>query len=118
MINVHVGAVTPDGCRVSFAGAEFAARAAPGVSAGGPAKLVVRPENVLVDAAELPEGAVSFPATVLSETYQGLILRYRLKIGAAEIVAERQNQIHQPRFAPGACVVAGWDPARCEALAG
>ena len=118
IVDVAVTAPTARGLRVAFAGREFEARARAPIVPGAPAKLVVRPENVVVDASHLPDGAVAFPATVLSETYQGPIVRYRLRVGGQEVVAERQNQAHQPRFAPGAAVLAGWDPDRCEALAG
>ena len=118
IVDVDVTAPTEQGLRVAFAGREFDARARLPIAPGARAKLVVRPENVVVDATDLPAGAVVFPAIVLSETYQGPIVRYRLRIGGQELVAERQNQAHQPRFAPGAPVLAGWDPDRCEALAG
>ena len=118
IVDVDVSASADRGLRVIFAGREFEARARAPIAPGTRAKLVVRPENVVVDASRLPAGTVTFPATVLSETYQGPIVRYRLRMGGQEVVAERQNQAHQPRFAPGAAVLAGWDPERCEALAG
>ncbi|WP_062117759.1 ABC transporter ATP-binding protein [Aureimonas sp. AU40] len=117
LIDVEIATVSERRCRVRFGGTEFEARAGEGVEVQRGAKLVVRPENVLIDGQALPPGVVPFPAKILSETYQGPIVRYRLAVGGAEIVAERQNQIHQPRFAPGASVLAGWDPGRCEALA-
>ncbi|MEF2070328.1 ABC transporter ATP-binding protein [Consotaella aegiceratis] len=118
IVDVAVVNRSAESCRVAFAGHEFEAPTAGLPDAQSRAKLVVRPENVMVDAAALPAGAIPFPATVLAETYQGPIVRYRLDVGGQEIVAERQNQIHQQRFAPGTAVLAGWDPRRCEALAG
>ncbi|WP_062223883.1 ABC transporter ATP-binding protein [Aureimonas sp. D3] len=118
LIDVEIGAVSEHSARVRFAGAEFEARAGAGVAPHQVAKLVVRPENIVVDAETLPAGTVRFPATILSETYQGPIVRYRLAIGGVELTAERQNQLHQRRFPPGTSVLAGWDPSRCEALAG
>ncbi|GGD95751.1 polyamine-transporting ATPase [Aureimonas endophytica] len=117
ILDIEVRGPTPGGARVAFAGTDFETRSAPGLGAGTKAKLVVRPENVVVDPDALPAGAIPFPATVLSETYQGPIVRYRLSVGGQELVAERQNQAHVRRLAPGAAVLAGWDPARCEALA-
>lgn len=54
---------------------------------------------------------------VLGETYQGSIVRYRLKVGDQNVIAERQNQSHLERFAPGTPVTVGWDPKRSSTLA-
>ena len=81
---------------------------------GQAVKLVVRPESVLIGPDETMP--IRLPATVLSETYQGALLRYRLAIGGQEIVAERQNQSGNERFDPGTSVMVGWDPGRSEAL--
>ena len=90
-------------------------RGVAGVEPGGAAKLVVRPENVIV-ARELPDGAIRLPATVLGESYQGAIMRCQLDVAGQTVVAERQNQSHVERFAPGTRVEVSWDPARSEAL--
>jgi len=89
-----------------------------GVGPAGPGeavKLVVRPENVIVGR-ELPDGKIRLPATVISETYQGAIVRCSLDVAGHTLVAERQNQSHVERFPSGARVHVSWDPARSEAL--
>ncbi|MFT4162022.1 ABC transporter ATP-binding protein [Shinella sp.] len=84
------------------------------LNAGQPAKLVIRPENIVIDPGA--DVTVRFPATVLGESYQGALVRYRLAVGGQEIVAERQNSVGNARFLPGASVTVGWDPGRSEAL--
>jgi putative spermidine/putrescine transport system ATP-binding protein len=75
-------------------------------------KLVVRPENVKINAV-----GTGFPATVVSESYQGALVRYRLTVGDQEIIAERQNQSHMARLSPGQKMGVTWDPARVAVLA-
>ncbi|MEK1865318.1 MAG: ABC transporter ATP-binding protein [Rhizobium leguminosarum] len=114
VIDVTVGANDGQGMTVLLEGTVLPTRGPEGLAAGQAAKLVVRPENVIIG----PDtsSGVSLPATVLSETYQGALVRYRLAIGSQEIVAERQNQSRTERFSPGAAVTVGWDPDRSEAL--
>jgi putative spermidine/putrescine transport system ATP-binding protein len=115
VLDVTVRERSGDGVTVDLAGRALRARAAGSVAPGSAAKLVVRPENVLIGGA-VGEGDMRLDATVLSETYQGAIVRYRLRVGEQEIVAERQNQAHVERFAPGTIVTIGWDPEWSEAL--
>jgi putative spermidine/putrescine transport system ATP-binding protein len=82
----------------------------------GPAKLVVRPENVLLGPVAKATDVTPIMARVLSETYQGAVLRYRLNVGGQEIVAERQNQAHLARIVPGETVIIGWEPSRARLL--
>ncbi|PVB60644.1 ABC transporter ATP-binding protein [Labrenzia sp. 011] len=83
---------------------------------GTPAKLVIRPENVLMGKEAEAQGVPLLTATVIDETYQGAMLRYRLEIAGQEIVAERQNQFHLERWAPGTEVKIGWTERRARAL--
>lgn len=61
-------------------------------------------------------GLVALDARVVGETYQGPMMRYRLRLGAQELVAERQNQSHLTRWHPGDTVKIGWDPGRARLL--
>lgn len=81
------------------------------LAAGSPVKLVVRPENVIIG-----EPGTGLHATVVSETYQGALVRYRLSVSGQEIVAERQNQSHVERLSPGQSIGVSWDPERSEVL--
>ncbi|HWJ72337.1 MAG TPA: ABC transporter ATP-binding protein [Kaistia sp.] len=115
VLDVTVTGRNGDMAVVLLDGIEMRARGAADLKPGAPAKLVVRPENILMGAA-LGDGEPRLAATVLSETYQGALVRYRLKLGSQEIVAERQNQAHVERFAPGTEIMIGWDPGWSEAL--
>ncbi|MBB5753961.1 ABC transporter ATP-binding protein [Prosthecomicrobium pneumaticum] len=115
VVDVAVRRVADGMAVVALGGSELASRAGAGLAEGAAAKLVVRPENILIGTA-LREGDARLPATVVSETYQGAIVRYRLAVGDQEIVAERQNQAHVERFAPGTAVTIGWAPDWSETL--
>ncbi len=103
-----------EGTTVLLGGRPVPTRGPDNLTAGQAAKLVIRPENIVIDPDE--SVAVRFPATVLGESYQGALVRYRLSVGGQEIIAERQNRAGNERFSPGASVTVGWDPARSEAL--
>ncbi|MBG0511236.1 ABC transporter ATP-binding protein [Agrobacterium sp. MOPV5] len=78
---------------------------------GKAVKLVVRPENIIIGKA-----GTGLAATVVSETYQGALVRYHLSVGGQDIVAERQNQSHLARLSPGQAIGVTWDPERSEVL--
>ncbi|MDH7809954.1 MULTISPECIES: ABC transporter ATP-binding protein [Rhizobium/Agrobacterium group] len=78
---------------------------------GKAVKLVVRPENIIIG-----EAGTGLAATVVSETYQGALVRYHLSVGGQDIVAERQNQSHLERLSPGQAIGVTWDPERSEVL--
>lgn len=103
-----------DGDRLSVGFGESTALTrlpAENLAAGSPVKLVVRPENVIIC-----DPGTGLPATVVSETYQGALVRYRLSVSGQEIVAERQNQSHVARLLPGQAIGVRWDPERSEVL--
>lgn len=83
---------------------------------GSAVKLVIRPENVLLGAEAQAAGVATVQARVVSETYQGAMLRYSLDLGGQKIVAERQNQLHLDRFSAGDPVPIGWEPSRARLL--
>ncbi|MBS3652070.1 ABC transporter ATP-binding protein [Pseudaminobacter sp. 19-2017] len=114
VIDVTVVSKGPD-MMVVLDGRKLPTRGPENLEAGRAAKLVVRPENVLIN----PDAraSVTLSAKVIGESYQGAIVRYRLGIGAQEIIAERQNSIGNERFSPGAEVMIGWDPGMTEVLA-
>ena len=86
------------------------------IAPGSVANLVIRPENVLMGPEAEAAGVPPLRARVIGETYQGPMLRYRLAVGDQELTAERQNQAHLARFAPGETVTIGWEPARARLL--
>ncbi|WP_028035457.1 ABC transporter ATP-binding protein [Chelativorans sp. J32] len=114
VMDVIVGSGSGSDMTVLIDGNPVPTRGPENLVPGQPVKLVVRPENVVIGPDQ--ETPVRLPATVLSETYQGSLIRYRLSLGGQEIIAERQNQSGNERFNPGTPVTVGWDPGRSEAL--
>jgi putative spermidine/putrescine transport system ATP-binding protein len=87
-----------------------------GVAAGQRVKLVIRPENVLLDGPE-GDGLARLPAVVESRIYQGALIRYRLSAAGQSLVAEVQNQAGRPQHEPRSSVAVSWNPERTEVLA-
>ncbi len=112
VIDVTVKGRDGDRLAVGF-GAETALTRLPAgdLASGSSVKLVVRPENLIIS-----EPGTGLPATVVSETYQGALVRYRLSVGGQDMVAERQNQSHVARLSPGQICGVSWDPERSEVL--
>ena len=117
VMDVTVRRRSPAGLVLDLGGLEVPAPDAEGTAVGAAVKLVVRPENIMIGEAPAGPDAIRMPAVVLSETYQGALVRYRLKVAGQDVVAERQNQIHLERFAAGAPVTVSWDPKRSFTLA-
>lgn len=83
---------------------------------GAEARLIIRPENILLGDEIARLNLPALDAEVLGEVYQGAMVRYRLRVGGQELVAERQNQAHLARWATGDRVAIGWDPSRARLL--
>jgi len=112
VINATVKGREGDRLAVGFGGQTALTRLPASDLAGGSSvKLVVRPENLIIG-----EPGTGLPATVVSETYQGALVRYRLSVGGQDMVAERQNQSHVARLSPGQLCGVSWDPERSEVL--
>jgi spermidine/putrescine ABC transporter ATP-binding subunit len=79
---------------------------------GEPVRVMLRPERVRFDPAP---GANRFKAQIEDATYLGGTTGYRLRIGAAQLVAEAQNT-GTPAFAVGESVMIGWEPEDCVSL--
>ena len=78
---------------------------------------MVRLERVLIGA---PAAALQGPratATVIDRSYQGAIIRYRMRLEGQEIIAEVPNRPDQPDLADGSEVTIGWTVASGEILA-
>ena len=85
-----------------------------GLTQGQRVKLVIRPENILLDGAA---GAVaSLPAVVDSRVYQGALIRYQLTAAGQSLVAEVQNQALRTQYDAGDEVTISWRPESTEVL--
>lgn len=116
VIDVTVAEAAGGQATVEFEGQRVLADGADGLARGAEARLVVRPENVLLGDEVARLGIASFPAKVVTEVYQGAMVRYRVRVGRQELVAERQNQAHLRRWVPGETVAIGWVPGRARLL--
>ena len=90
------------------------APARPGLAKGQRVKLVIRPENILLDGAG--GGFASLPALVEARVYQGALIRYQLTAAGQPLVAEVQNQALRPQYDAGAQVTISWRPESTEVL--
>jgi len=96
-------------------GAAIVAPPRPGLNAGQRVKLVIRPENVLVENGE-ENGMVRLPAIVDSKDYQGALIRYQLKAAGQTIIAEVLNQAQRTQHDVGDRVTIAWRPESTEVL--
>jgi spermidine/putrescine ABC transporter ATP-binding subunit len=116
LLDVVVKHVSNGMAVIDLEGTEVCSRVRMPVPPGTTAKLILRPENVLIDESVAHEGLVCIEAVVLEEIYKGAQLRYRLRIGGQELVSEVQNQANAPGPTPGVRVHLGWDPNSSELL--
>jgi putative spermidine/putrescine transport system ATP-binding protein len=96
-------------------GGKIAAPPRMGLAAGQRVKLVIRPENILLDPNGL-DGLASLPAVVEAKIYQGALIRYRLSAAGQPLVAEVQNQVGRAQHETGSRLTAYWHPDRTEVL--
>ena len=107
---------TADSISLALAdGSEVSAPPRKGLIAGQRVKLVIRPENILLDGNQI-DGLAALPAIVEAKIYQGALIRYRLSAAGQSIVAEVQNQVGHTRYDPGSRIIAYWHPERTEVL--
>jgi len=116
LLDGTVGRASPDAVELVLSdGSRVQAPPRDGLAAGRRVKLVIRPENVLLDGAGA-EGLARLPAVVTSRIYQGALIRYRLEAAGQSLVAEVQNQAGRAQHDTGARVTVFWHPERTEAL--
>ncbi len=71
-------------------GTSIVAPARKGLAPGQQVKLVIRPENVLLDD-DGSSGLASLPAIIDAKVYQGALIRYQVNVAGQSIVAEVQK---------------------------
>jgi len=96
-------------------GASIVAPARKGLAPGQQVKLVIRPENVLLDD-DGSAGLASLPGVIDAKVYQGALIRYQVNVAGQSIVAEIQNQGRRPQHDPGARITIFWHPETTEVL--
>jgi len=94
-------------------GQSVVASSRPGLAAGQRVKLVIRPENILLDNPG-GSGYVSITAAVETKVYQGAFIRYQLAMAGQVLVAEVQNQALRPQYDVGSRITIYWRPESIE----
>ena len=85
------------------------------LSVGDKAKLVIRPENVVIGEGGEPD-MTSLSAVIESKAYLGALIRYQLRVAGQSLIAETLNQAQKRQFDPGASVTIHWRPESTEVL--
>ncbi len=96
-------------------GALVSAPARASLAVGQKVKLVIRPENILLEGGE-GDGLTRLPATVESRAYQGALIRYQLMAAGQSLIAETLNQASRPQYEIGARLTIAWRPESTEVL--
>jgi putative spermidine/putrescine transport system ATP-binding protein len=116
LLDGTVGRSTADSVELILTdGSQVRAPPRKGLAAGQRVKLVIRPENVLLDGSE-HDGLTRLPAVVEARIYQGSLIRYRLTAAGQSLVAEVQNQAGRPQHDAQSAVAVSWNPERTEVL--
>jgi ABC-type Fe3+/spermidine/putrescine transport system ATPase subunit len=116
LLDGTVGRSTADSVELILTdGSQVRAPPRKGLAAGQRVKLVIRPENVLLDGAQ-HDGLTHLPAIVEARIYQGSLIRYRLTAAGQSLVAEVQNQAGRPQHDAQSAVAVSWNPERTEVL--
>lgn len=116
LLDVTVASINGTTAGLRFGdGSHVVAPTRQGIAVGQRLKLVIRPENVFLDAPE-NGGAIRLPAQVDAKIYQGALIRYRLTVAGQSMVAEIQNQVGRPQHESGSRVSVYWYPERTEVL--
>jgi iron(III) transport system ATP-binding protein len=93
----------------------FAAAAAP----PGPAEIAIRPHAIHLAARDAAgdAGFVWVEGRVAQREFLGEFVRYTVRIGQTELIADQPHHTADPGFAPGATVRVGINPAQVRLLA-
>ena len=116
LLDATVEQSTADAVKLGVGGgASIVAPPRKGLAPGQPVKLVIRPENVLLDD-DGGDGLASLPGTIDAKVYQGALIRYQVSVAGQSIVAEVQNQARRQQHDPGARITVFWRPETTEVL--
>jgi putative spermidine/putrescine transport system ATP-binding protein len=116
LLDATVASTSAERVELSFGdGGSVVAPPRGGLVVGQRVKLIIRPENILLDGEE-GESLANLPAVVDAKIYQGALIRYQLTAAGQTLVAEVQNQALRPQHDPGSRITIFWRPASTEVL--
>ncbi|MDP7453105.1 MAG: ABC transporter ATP-binding protein [Anaerolineales bacterium] len=111
MLQGEVVAVENDRITVAIGAAQVKTRALRAISARQSVTVMVRPESILLGEAASSLSWQPLVGEIVSEIYQGAIIRYEIKLpGDFRLVAESHNINEREIFPVGASVPVGWMP--------
>ena len=84
----------------------------------GPAEIAIRPHALMLAAPERARepGRAWVSGTVVSREFLGEFVRYTVRVGDTDLVADQPHHTGEPGFAPGAAVKIGINPAQVKIL--
>ncbi len=116
ILDVTVNRIDGDWAWIVADGEEMQARAGTDTRAGDDAKLVLRPESIILGEAASAACDRTVTVTVVDRIYEGALLRYRLKWGEQILYCETQNQSQNQLYEPGRTVELGWPADRASII--
>ena len=102
-----LAAIEPDALQLGFE-----ASAGPGVKAGHPASLLIRPEHVLID--DCQEPAKGVPAEIVEAVYLGELTQFTVRLRSGHMITARQ--IAGRNLKVGSAVRISWKPERARVV--
>jgi len=122
-INLVRGEVSASGGGLMFDSPTLGRIALPPSAAGtkpGAAEIAFRPHTLTLGAAgsPVPQDQIAISGTVADREFLGEFVRYKVRVGATEIVADQPHYGNKPDFSPGSDVVVRLDLAQSKLLAG
>ena len=122
-INLVRGEISASGGGLVFDSASLGRIALPPSAAGakpGSAEIAFRPHTLTLSAAGTtgPQDQIAISGTVAEREFLGEFVRYKVRVGATEIVADQPHFGGKPDFAPGNDVIVRLDLAQAKLLAG
>jgi len=84
----------------------------------GAAELAIRPHalHLAAPGATADRARTWFDGSVAEREFLGEFVRYKVKVGATEMVVDQPHYLGEPGFAPGASVRVGINPAQARLL--
>ena len=87
-------------------------------AAAGPAEIAVRPHALKLASPDSPgePGRAWVSGTIVEREFLGEFVRYTVRVGGAQLIADEPHFMGEPGFAPGAAVKVGINPAQMKLL--
>lgn len=108
LLDGSITAVSGDGCTFEIDGQSFQASMQPEFTSGEAAKLVLRPEHIILGAVDGGPDWNRATARITNISYQGASQRFTLDVFGQTVISEVTNTHGMPDLAAGQTVDVGW----------